>query len=107
MALTIEEIYSIKCTIARALFLGRPDWEDRIEVQLTSLQGAKDAYLRFRTASANVTIDSKDKIHIHCTDGRKPIKFVHESSLQRRGFANEVTSDRIATELFAHVGRSV
>jgi hypothetical protein len=99
MALTIEEIYSIKCTIARALFLGRPDWEDRIEVQLTSLQGAKDAYLRFRTASANVTIDSKDKIHIHCTDGRKPIKFVHESI--------EVTSDRIAAELSAHVGRSV
>ena len=55
MALTIEEIYSIKCTIAHALFLGRHDWEDRIEVQLTSQKGLKDAYLRFRMASASVT----------------------------------------------------
>jgi hypothetical protein len=102
MTLSIEEIYNIKCTIARALFLGRPDWEDRIEVQLTSLQGAKDAYLRFRTASANVTIDAKDTVFVHCTDGRKPIKFKHESILQRRGFANEVTEERIATELSAH-----
>jgi hypothetical protein len=94
MALSIEEIYNIKCTIARALFLGRPDWEDRIEVQLTSLQGSKDAYLRFSMASASVTIDNKDMVYIHCTDGRKPTKFEHESI--------EVTEERIATELSAH-----
>jgi hypothetical protein len=99
MTLSIKEIYSIKCTIAHALFLGRHDWEDRIELQITSLKGLKDAYLRFRMASASVTIDNKDTVYIHCTDGRKPIKFVHESI--------EVTETRIAAELLAHVGRSV
>jgi hypothetical protein len=99
MTLSIAEIHSIKCTIAHTLFLGRSDWEDRIEVQLTSPKGSKDAYLRFRMASASVTINNKDKIYVHCTDGRKPIKFVHESI--------EDTNDRIATELLAHVGRSV
>jgi hypothetical protein len=99
MALTIEEIYSIKCTVAHVLFLGRPDWEDRIEVQLTSPKGLKDAYLRFRMASASVTIDNKDLVYVHCADGRKPIKFAHESI--------EVTEKRIAAELSAHIGRSV
>jgi hypothetical protein len=99
MTLTINEIYSIKCTIAHALFLGRPDWEDRIEVQLTSPKGSKDAYLRFQMASASVTIDNKGMVYVHCTDGRKPIKFGHESS--------EETEQRIAAELSAHIGRSV
>jgi hypothetical protein len=99
MSITIAEMYSIKCTIASALFLGRSDWEERIEVQLTSLKGSKDAYLRFRMASASVTIDSKDKIYIHCTDGRKPLKFKHESI--------DTTTELIKAELLAHIGRSV
>jgi hypothetical protein len=94
MSLTIEEIYSIKCTIANALFLGRHDWEERITVDVTSCKGLKDAYLRFRMASANVTLDNDDIVYVHCTDGRKPIKFKHESI--------EVTSERIAAELSAH-----
>lgn len=99
MALSIEEIYSIKCTIARTLFLGRHDWEDRITVEVTSCKSVKDAYLRFRMASANVTLDNDDIVYVICTDGRKPIKFKHESI--------EVTEKRIAAELLAHVGRSL
>jgi hypothetical protein len=99
MALTIEEIYSIKCTIGRALFLGRFDWEDRISVNVATCKGAADAYLRFRMASANVTLDNDDIVYVHCTDGRKPIKFKHESI--------EVTEKRITAELLAHIGRSV
>jgi hypothetical protein len=99
MALTIEEIYSIKCTIAHALFLGRHDWEDRITVDVTSYKGIKDAYLRFRMASANVTLGNDDIVYVSCTDGRKPIKFKHESI--------EVTEKLITAELLAHIGRSI
>jgi hypothetical protein len=99
MSLTIEEIYSIKCTIANALFLGRHDWEERITVDVTSCKGLKDAYLRFRMASANVTLDNDDIVYVTCTDGRKPIKFKHESI--------KVTEKRIAAELLAHIGRLV
>jgi hypothetical protein len=99
MPLTIEEIYSIKCTIGRSLFLGRHDWEERIGVNVETCKGAANAYIRFRMASANVTLDNDDIVYVTCTDGRKPIKFKHESI--------EVTSERIAAELSAHIGRSV
>jgi hypothetical protein len=94
MILNIEEIYSIKVTIVHTLFLGRPDWRERITVDVNSQNGS--AYLEFRTASTRITLDDRDPIRVTCTDGRKPIKFKHESL--------DMTNERIAAQLRAHIG---
>jgi hypothetical protein len=96
MTLSIDEIYTIKCTIVHTLFLGRSDWRKRINFDVDSHNGS--AYLEFRTASTSVTIDDKCTVSIVCTDGRKPVKFEHESI--------DTTTEQIKAELLAHVGRS-
>lgn len=94
MTLSIDEIHSIKVTIVRALFLGRPDWRKWITCDVTNDKGL--SYIEFRTASTWITLDNDDTVFVSCTDGSKPIKFKHESI--------EVTSERIAAQLRAHIG---
>jgi hypothetical protein len=99
MALTLDEIYSIKCTIGRTLFYARPDWENGINLELSIYDSSKNPYLRFRMASASVTLDNKNMVFVSCTDGSKPIKFKHESI--------EATNERIAAQLRAHIGDTI
>ena len=81
MPLTIAELYLVKCTLGRSLFMGRHDWEDRINMDvLTQTCGtAEHAYLRFRAVDCIVSIDSEKVIYVVSTGGRKPLKFVHQN----------------------------
>jgi hypothetical protein len=99
MPLTIEEIYSIKCTIGRSLFLGRFDWEERIGVNVETCRGAANAYIRFRTTDAIVSLDNNGMIYVVCVGGRKTIKFKHQNIGE--------TTERIGAELSAHVSGSI
>ena len=101
MPLTIAELYLIKCTIARSLFMGRHDWEDRINMNvLMPTNGkTKHAYLRFRAADCIVNIGSNKVIDVVTVGGRKPLKFNHQNI--------EETLDLIGAELSAHFKGSI
>ena len=101
MPLTITELYLVKCIIGRSLFMGRHDWEDRINMDvLTQTCGISEhAYLRFRAVDCIVSIDSDKVIYVVSAGGRKPLKFVHHNIGK--------TLDLIGAELSAHFKGSV
>ena len=101
MPLTIAELYLVKCTIGRKLFMGRHDWEDRITMDvLTQTCGtAEHAYLRFRAVDCIVSIGSDKVIYVVSTGGRKPLKFNHQNISE--------TLDLIGAELSAHFKGSI
>lgn len=101
MPLTLAELYLVKCTIGRNLFMGRHDWEDRIDLDvLTQTCGtAEHAYLRFRAVDCIVSIDSDKVVYVVTTTGRKSLKFTHQNI--------EETLDLIGAELSAHFKGSI
>ncbi len=99
MSLTIEEIYSIKCIIGSSLFMGRHDWENRIDMNVETCGRKNDAYIRFRTNSTIVSIKNDDTIYIVCVGGRKAVKFQHQTIGD--------TLNLIQHELSAHFSGSI
>jgi hypothetical protein len=70
--MNFSELYDIKCAIGRTLFLGRHDWEDRIEMTVGA--SGKDNYVRFKASQISINICDDNKVSV-CGLIRKPLKF--------------------------------
>lgn len=88
---SFSDLYDLKCTIARTLFLGCHDWEDRIE--MTVINQSKTNYVRFKANQISINIGDDGKISV-CGLIRKPLIFNHENITD--------TLSKIQTELVAH-----